>query len=115
MSCDTLFLLKREFPDPNLSNDTYFCPHTARIEGLLATFPEKAQNLDVIRVDFARPRAAVVARIGTENQSLPVLVLADDAAPDLPAKSAGNERFIAEQADILETLARRHGFPRPHP
>jgi len=115
MSKDTLFLLQREFPDPRLPANTYFCPHTAKIEGLLATFPEKTRLLDVIHVDFARPREAVIARIGEENQSLPVLVLSPDAPSAIPAETAGNERFVSDQAAILEVLAVRHGFPRPHP
>lgn len=115
MSRDTLFLLEDQFADPGYPGDTFYCPDTLRLKGLLAAFPAQAKSLDVVVVPFAKPREAVVARLGPENQSLPVLVLAPDSPGDDAAGLAGATRFIASTRDLLGYLARHHGFPQPHP
>jgi hypothetical protein len=60
-------------------------------------------------------RNEVIALIGAENQSLPVLILADDAPGDLPAQFHHGRRFVNDNMAILDVLHRRHGFPPPHP
>jgi hypothetical protein len=115
MSRDRLFLLETPFDDPALPGQSFYCPAGIRIEGLLAAFPTLKQQVDIERVGFAKPRQPVADLIGAENQSLPVLILADDAPADIEARRRGDTRFINDSAAILEWLAARHGLPRPHP
>lgn len=114
MSKDILFLLKPGFEDPAYPGQVFYCPHCARIEGVLASFPEAAARLDVRREAFARPREAVIAFVGDGNQSLPTLVLAPDAPSDLATGTFEGHAFVKGDA-ILDVLHRRHGFPMPHP
>lgn len=67
------------------------------------------------RIAFARPREDVIALIGAANQTLPVLVLADDAPGDVPAAVHEGRRFVNEPMAILDLLHRRHGYPQAHP
>lgn len=107
MSRDTLFLLEHDFADPALGGERiFYCKDCMTIEGLLATFPERAANIDVVRVAWPRPRAAVVDAIGAANQNLPALVW---------AKDDGRAGFANEIEALLAALATRHGFPERHP
>jgi len=99
---DTLFLLEHEFADPAMGGErVFYCKDCMTIEGLLATFPERAAAIDVVRVPWPRPRAAVVAAIGEPNQNLPALVW--------------DGGFVNEIEALLAALAERHGFPERHP
>lgn len=115
MQRDILFLLKPGFSDPDLPEQDFYCWHCALVEGVLASFPEIRPDLEVRRIAFPRPRAEIAALIGEANQSLPVLVLADDAPDDLPAANFGGRRFVNEPMAILDALHRRHGYPQAHP
>jgi hypothetical protein len=102
VSRDTLFLLEHAFADPALGGErVFYCKDCMTIEGLLAAFPERTAKLDVVRVPWSRPRAAVVAAIGEANQNLPAL--------------AWDGGFANEQGALLQALHDRHGFPEPHP
>jgi hypothetical protein len=98
---DSLFLLESEFSDPARPGCTFYCKDCVTIEGLLAAFPDRARNLDVIRVAFPRPRTAVIEAIGVENQNLPALVWDGGFANDIES--------------LLSALHQRHGFPERHP
>lgn len=115
MQRDILFLLKPGFTDPALPGQDFYCWHCALMEGVLASFPALGANLDVRRIAFPRPREEVIGLIGEANQSLPVLVLADDAPEELPARQHAGRRFVSDNMAILEVLQRRHGFPPAHP
>ncbi|CTQ56270.1 hypothetical protein LP7551_04829 [Roseibium album] len=99
---DTLFLLAPGFEDPAYPGETFYCWHCALMEGVLASFPNLASNLDVRRIAWPRPRQELVEVLGEENQSLPVLILTEGG-------------FINEKDEILKALTKRHGFPLPHP
>jgi hypothetical protein len=102
MSRDTLFLLEHAFADPALGGGrAFYCKDCMTIEGLLACFPERAASIEVVRVAWPRPRAAVVDAIGAENQNLPALVWDGGFANEIEA--------------LLAALAERHGFPERHP
>lgn len=102
MSRDTLFLLDHEFADPALGGErVFYCRDCMTIEGLLAAFPDRAAKLEVIRVPWPRPRAAVVAALGEANQNLPALVWDGGHANEIEP--------------LLAALAQRHGFPERHP
>lgn len=81
------------------------------MEGLLASYPARgARQLQVIRVPFERPRQAVVALLGLENQNLPVQVLGDDVEPPLDAQVYEGVHFISSCAGIVQWLAMLYGF-----
>jgi hypothetical protein len=98
---DRLFLLESRFADPVLPGREFYCRDCITIEGLLAAFPERAANIDVIRVPYPRPRAAVIEAIGEANQNLPALVWDGGFANEIEA--------------LLAALHARHGFPERHP
>jgi hypothetical protein len=112
MAKDTLFLISPGFEDPKQPGVQFVCPHCNQIEGLLAGFPQLAEKLDIHRVGFQRPREAVIAEVGEENQPLPLLIFAGDAPAD--AATRGDKRFIQDTKRILQLLAERHGFPHLH-
>ncbi|WGR95708.1 DUF3088 domain-containing protein [Bradyrhizobium sp. ISRA443] len=112
---DRLFLLKPGFEDPAFPGQRFYCWHCALLEGVLASFPDLEEAIDVERIAWPRPRQAVVALIGVENQSLPVLVLADDAEHGLETGRAIGRRFVEGKDAILRALTLRHGIPGAHP
>lgn len=101
MTRDTLFLLEPEFDDPGLPGRSFYCRDCITIEGLLATFPDRAANIDVVRVAYPRPRTQVIQAIGEANQNLPALVW--------------DGGFANEIESLLTALHTRHGFPERHP
>lgn len=115
MTRDILFLLKHDFPDgPGVP---YYCPECAQLNGVLHYYPQLRHALEVRYVDFPRPRPEIVALIGGENQSCPVLVLA--GAP--PAAAEGCEigvhqgrHFVSGAEAIGNYLSRAYGVGRPH-
>ncbi len=103
MSHDTLFLLENDWPDPAYGGARrFYCKDSVTIEGLLAAFPDRAANIDIVRVAWPRPRAAVVARLGEYNQNLPALAFAEGG-------------FVGDIEGLLAALHTRHGFPERHP
>jgi hypothetical protein len=115
MTRDRLFLLRPGFTDPAYPGQVFYCWHCALMEGVLASFPDLAARLDVERIAWPRPRQSVVALVGEQNQSVPLLVLGEGSPADAEADSHNGVRFIAGKDRILAALSRRHGFPDPHP
>lgn len=101
-SRDRLYLLEPEFADPAFPGRSFYCKDCITVEGLLAAFPDRAAKLDVTRVAWPRPRAAVVAALGEANQNLPALAFAGGG-------------FVGEIEALLAALHTRHGFPERHP
>ena len=112
MAKDKLYLIKPGFTDPNRDDGPFVCPFCNQIEGLLASFPDLAAHIEVERIDFPRPRAAVIAAVGEANQGLPLLVFGD--APPADANHYGETAYVQDTNRILILLAERHGFPKPH-
>lgn len=112
---DKLYLLKPDFTDPAYPGQRFYCWHCALLEGVLVSFPELAKKLDVERVAWPRPRQSVIDTVGEANQSLPLLMLADDAPEELATGKYEGRRFVADKDAILRVLTLRHGFPDPHP
>ncbi|MEY9524172.1 hypothetical protein ABIF70_005313 [Bradyrhizobium japonicum] len=115
MTHDRLFLLRPGFEDPAFPGQRFYCWHCALIEGVLASFPKLAEKLDVEWIAWPRPRLPVIALVGEENQSLPLLVLADGTTSPHQTGSHHGRAFIADKDAILAALSERHGFPDPHP
>jgi hypothetical protein len=74
-----------------------------------------AERIEVTRIAWPRPRQEVIALVGEENQSLPLLVLASEAPDVFATGSHGQVRFVTGKDEILSVLSRRHGIPTPHP
>jgi hypothetical protein len=115
MTRDKLIILQTGFSNPAYPGQRFYCRHCMVMEGVLVTCPELQSRIDVERIAWTKPRAEVVALIGTENQSVPVLVLADDAPSGMETGSFDGRRFVAGKEAILKVLAARHGIPHPHP
>ena len=111
---DRLFLLRPGFTDPAYPSKQFYCWHCALMEGVLASFPDLAARIDVERIAWPRPRAAVVALLGAQNQSLPVLVLAERQTSAYQTGTHAGHAFIDDRDRILTALTERHGFPWPH-
>ena len=100
---DTLFVLDTDWADPELGGvRKFYCKDCVTVEGLLALFPERAANIDVVRVAWPRPRRPVIARLGEDNQNLPALAY-------------GEGGFANDIESLLHALHVRHGFPERHP
>jgi hypothetical protein len=112
---DKLIILQVDFSDPDYPDQRFYCWHCMLMEGVLASFPALQSRIDVERIAWPKPRTAVVGLIGADNQSLPVLVLADDAPAGLETGSWNGRRFVSGKDAILKALAARHGIPDPHP
>jgi len=115
MERDRLFLLRPGFEDPAYPDRHFYCWHCALMEGVLASFPQLASRLDVERIEWPRPRHRVIALVGEENQSLPLLVLADGGASSHLTGIYEGRTFISGKDEILAVLSEKHGFPHPHP
>jgi hypothetical protein len=115
MQRDTLVILKPDFIDPAFPGTRYYCWHCALMEGVLASFPELATRIDVLRIEWPRPRNDVVELIGAENQSLPVLIFSDGSDELLATGSYRGRLFAEGKEPILKALSKRHGIPLPHP
>lgn len=85
------------------------------MEGVLASFPELSERLDVERIAWPRPRTTVIDVVGLENQSLPLLVLEEGETSSYQTGVYRGRAFVSEKDNILAALTERHGFPNPHP
>ena len=112
---DKLFILDIDFRDPAYPGEVFYCWHCALMEGLLSCYPEMASKLDVERIAWPRPRQEVIGLIGLDNQSVPVLVLADDAPDGLETGIFRGRRFVDDKDAILKALSVRYGIASPHP
>jgi hypothetical protein len=112
---DQLFLLHHSFEDSKLPGQIFYCKDCAVVEGLLATFPGLKEKIEIQRVAYPRPRAAVVERVGEENQNLPLLILKEGDSSVRQTGVHKGHAFVSDLADILSTLSERYGIPLPHP
>lgn len=108
---DKLFLMNPGFTNAGLG--PYYCGDSVPVEGLLGFFPELRDRVDVNYVDFPRPRQAIVDLIGEDNQSVPVLVLADDAQDlsGVETQTACGRRYINDEKQIRQYLSARNDLP----
>ncbi len=114
MAKDILFML-----NPWLAEDgsgPYYCPDCGVVEGFLFYSPEIRTEIEIITVEFPRPRNQIVELLGLENQSSPVLVLADAArVPEGARQSLTTGKwFIDDAVLICNYLAERYDGIAPH-
>lgn len=114
-----LFLLKPDFTDSNTDNEEklYYCPHCALVEGVIKYYPQLEEMIEVHRVDFKRPRPAIIEIIGEENQSCPVLVIHNKQADIIDTsyfEKHGDKLFVNSPDLILKYLAAKFGIGIAH-
>ena len=110
---DRLFLINPDWRDD--LGGPWFCPAGAYIEGVLAFYPALAGQLEIVRLDFPRPRPPVIELVGEAHQSCPILVL--DGAFDWPEAQTSEVtgRRVLQDHAIAPYLAARYGVGLPHP
>jgi hypothetical protein len=111
---DRLFVLRPGFDD---KGQVWFCPYSAQVIGYLTYYPAVRDTLDLVELDFAKPRHPLVELVGETRQSAPCLVLGD-AAPaaieGVTIETHDGHRFVSKTIEILRTLAATRGTPPPH-
>jgi hypothetical protein len=113
MAKDTLYLLRPSFEKDGALR---FCPDCAMMEGYLAAHPPLREALEIVYVDYARPRAAPAERLGEDHQNAPTLILArraPDAGPHGEIQSANGLSFLTDARPITRWLAESHGLAAP--
>ena len=110
---DRLFLVNPDWYDD--AGGPWYCPAGAIIEGVLGFYPALKDQLEITRVDFSRPRAGIVELVGEENQSCPLMVLADGRRWPEAQISAVTGRLYLQDEAIIPYLADRYQIGRPHP
>jgi hypothetical protein len=110
---DELFLLRPGFEE---DGTRYFCPYSAQLTGLFTYYPELRDTVEVIALDFPRPRRPLSDLLGEAHQSPPILVLAGEPAlvSGVHVAQARERFFVAKTAEILRYLAVTRGLPLPH-
>ncbi|CAN5820386.1 DUF3088 family protein [soil metagenome] len=111
---DTLFVFRPGFDD---HGTTYFCPFSAQVVGFLAYYPAILDTVDVIEIDFPKPRHPLVDLVGEGYQSAPMLVLAADPVappPNVTIGHANGHAFVEKTMQILRYLAATRSVPGPH-
>lgn len=113
MAKDTLYLLKPHFEKDGAQR---FCPDCAMMEGYLATYPALRETLEIVYVDYARPRAALVERLGEDHQNAPTLILAQvdqGAGPHGELQAFNGLSFLTDARPITRYLAAAHSLAAP--
>lgn len=111
---DTLFLLRPGFTD---KGKPWFCPYAAQVRGMLSYYPELEETLEIVEIDFAKPREAVVELLGEDHQATPVLILHPDRRADVEGVTIAEingHRFVEKTIEILRYLAATRAVPPPH-
>jgi hypothetical protein len=110
---DQLFILRPEFED---HGKTYFCPYSAQVIGFLTYYPQVRDSLDIIELDFGKPRKPLVDLLGDKHQSAPKLVLAGEPkqVDRVDVKESNGHEFVENAIEILRYLASTRGVPLPH-
>lgn len=95
----------------------FYCPDCGIIEGFLAYNPDIRKQLEIISVEFKRPRPKIIEYLGEENQGSPALVLDDsNRTPDGAKKSfSTGKTFIDNPILICDYLGKRFEGVMPHP
>lgn len=110
---DRLLLLNPGWTDDQ--GGPWYCSAGAVVEGVLAFHPSLRDQLEITYLDHPRPRPSVIALVGEDHQSCPILVLDGTFDwPDAEMSAATGRHFLQDEA-IIPYLAARYGIARPHP
>jgi hypothetical protein len=110
---DRLFVLRPSFVD---GDQTYFCPYSAQVIGFLAYYPEVARTVELIELDFAKPRRPLSELLGEDHQAAPMLVLGDAvvAVAGVDIAEVNGHVYVEKTLQILRYLAATRNVPLPH-
>ncbi|NEX94365.1 DUF3088 family protein [Caulobacter sp. 17J65-9] len=111
MTKDRLFPLQPDFED---AGRRWFCPPCATVAGFLDWFPRVRDAIDLVYVDFPRPRGPVAELLGDDHPGCPLLVMSEDARDVPEVKVLDGRRCLDDPQTITRYLAERHGAPAPH-
>ncbi len=111
----TLYMLNTWYDAPD--QGPYYCPDCGIVEGFFIYNPEIKKQLDIVHVDFQRPRPQIIEQLGEEHQGSPVLVLPDDSDSfdGIKKSMATGKSFIDDPIMICNFLARTYNGVLPHP
>lgn len=110
---DQLFVYRPGFVD---GGQPYFCPYSAQVIGFLSYYPQVRDTLELVELEFARPRRPLSDLLGEATQSAPMLVLAGAPAPvaGVTVREVNGRRYVETTLEILRYLAATRGLPAPH-
>ena len=117
---EKLFLLKPNFQDIKVDGTTqkYYCPHNAMIEGLLKYYPELKHKLEIIYIDFPRPRKHLVELIGEDQQGSPCSVISKENSDSINTSYFNiynDYLFVNKKELIARYLADKYHIGKLHP
>lgn len=117
---EKLFLLKPNFKDIRVDSteQDYYCPHCAMVEGVLTYYPSLREIIEVIHIDFQRPRNQLVELVGEENQGCPNLVISKQTNSNVQTdyfNSYNDVLFVNKKELIVKYLADKYKIGKPHP
>ena len=110
---DKLFVLRPGFEDNGV---TYFCPFSAQVIGFLIYYPQVKDSVELVELEFAKPRQPLVDLVGEGHQAAPMLVLAGKPVnvPNVKIGEANSHQFVEKTIEILRYLAATRSVPAPH-
>ena len=110
---DTLYVLRPGFQDKGA---TYFCPYSAQVMGFLSYYPEVRATLEIVEIEFPKPRHPLSDVLGEDHQSAPMLVLAGEGetVTNVTVAHAKGRAYVEKTIEILRYLAATRGTPLPH-
>lgn len=109
---DTLFVLRPNFED---QGTRYFCPYSAQVIGLLAYYPQVRDTIDLVELDFPKPRHPLSDLLGEPHQAAPMLVLGTRVeVPGVTIREANGHAYVEKTIEILRYLAATRSVPMPH-
>lgn len=85
------------------------------LEDILAKNPKLAEFIDVSYVGFEKARQEIIAIIGEENQSLPVLILPEGISSNYQNGVYNNASYISDLNDIMMFLSETYNLAKKHP
>lgn len=110
---DKLFVLRPSFSE---KGETYFCPYSAQVIGFLSYYPQVRDSVELVELEFEKPRRPLVELLGEEHQAAPMLVFAGEpvGVPHVKIDEANSHKFVEKTIEILRYLAATRSVPAPH-
>jgi hypothetical protein len=110
---DKLFVLRPGFDE---GGTTYFCPFSAQVIGFLAYYPKVKDTLEIIELEFPKPREPLATLLGETHQAAPMLVIAGtpQTVDKVKVAEANGHSYVEKTIEILRYLAVTRGVPAPH-
>ena len=107
---DRLFVFKPGFIH---NGKPSVCPFSAQIVGYLAWFPQLRDTVDVVEIDYPKPRTQLINLLGEDHQSAPQLVIGDKPATvdGVTVAQANGHHYVEKTLEIIKYLAATRDLP----